>query len=467
MATGARKGHGIKDRALADNAGIRPFKMDLRYASTAAFLVAKGASGVNVATAEEGDFFFDTTDNVIKSYTGAAWVNGTGGLGSALTTGKIWMGAAGVAAEGIDLTGTAGDIIVSNGTTGAVVAVTGDVSLSGAGLCLLSDKYGERIATSLATAGAGTYTAAHLIGGLIVRDCAGAGRTDTTSTAALLVTALGAAAEVGSFIECRVVNDSDADEAITLAGGVGVTLDVSSGAGGAQGTLTDAIIPQGQYADLLFVFSNVTAAAEAAACYCIGRGPVSLGDIKVGSDAAGDLHYKSSANKMARLAKGTKLQNLQMNAGATAPEWADAPPIRQVSTTILAAAVKTLDASPVVVVDHSAMVTAGICAAGDALIFHGAVIHEYGGTTDYDQDGDCLIEYATGPVTVSLTLDDFFNDGTAGSIATIKPLATDLAYNQVIVNDDLQLRMTASPWAAAGNRNCKITVYYSVFTPGA
>jgi len=471
MATGKRKGHGIKNHTISDCAGIEPFKLDCAFTNAAGahaeFLAAKSASGVNSASAEEGDFYYDSTNNVFRFYTGAAWASMTGGLGSALTTGKMWLGAAGVAAEGIDLTGTAGDIIVSNGTTGAVVAVTGDMSLSGAGLALLSDKYGERTVTSLATAGAGTYTAAHLLGGLIVRDCAGAGRTDTTSTAALLVTALGVAAEVGSFVDCIVVNDSDADEAITLAGGVGCTLDVTSGAGGARGTLSDAVIPYGQYARLLFVFSNVTAAAEACAVYCIGRGPVSRSDNKVGSDAAGDIHYKSSANATARLAKGTAKQVLTMNAGATAPEWSDGPVIRSTTVDIAAADVKTLNATPVVLVDHSALVTAGICAAGDALIFQGAVINEYGGTTDYDQDGDCVVEYTTGPVVVSLTLDDFFNDGTAGSIATIKPLATDLAYNQVIVNDDLELKMTASPFNAAGNRLARVTTYYSVFTPHA
>lgn len=148
--------------------------------------------------------------------------------------------------------------------------------------------------------------------------------------------------------------------------------------------------------------------------------------------------------------------------------WGEAaknPPILEASTTILAAAVKTLNATPVVVLDHSALVTAGICASGDALIFHGAIINEYGGTTDYDQDGDCVIEYTTGPVVVSLTLDDFFNDGTDGSIATMKPLATDLAYNQVLIDEDLEIKMSASPFSAAGDRNAKVTVYYSVFTP--
>jgi hypothetical protein len=37
--------------------------------------------------------------------------------------------------------------------------------------------------------------------------------------------------------------------------------------------------------------------------------------------AQGDIVYASAANTLARLAKGTALQQLRMNAGATAPEW--------------------------------------------------------------------------------------------------------------------------------------------------
>jgi len=42
---------------------------------------------------------------------------------------------------------------------------------------------------------------------------------------------------------------------------------------------------------------------------------------------AGDLPYATAANTLARLAKGTALQGLRMNAGATAPEWATVPTV--------------------------------------------------------------------------------------------------------------------------------------------
>lgn len=78
-------------------------------------------------------------------------------------------------------------------------------------------------AATITTAGAGTYTAANLLGGLILRDPAGAGRTDTTHTAAQIVAALPGAAVDDTF-ELMIVNTADAAEAITLAGGTGVTL---------------------------------------------------------------------------------------------------------------------------------------------------------------------------------------------------------------------------------------------------
>lgn len=78
--------------------------------------------------------------------------------------------------------------------------------------------------TDITTAGAGTYTAAQLAGGLITRDPAGAGRTDTTDTAANLIAGTPALSRDGDTLFCYVINTADAAEAITLAGGTGVTV---------------------------------------------------------------------------------------------------------------------------------------------------------------------------------------------------------------------------------------------------
>lgn len=44
--------------------------------------------------------------------------------------------------------------------------------------------------------------------------------------------------------------------------------------------------------------------------------------LTIASQAAGDIIYASSSSAWTRLAKGTALQGLRMNSGATAPEWA-------------------------------------------------------------------------------------------------------------------------------------------------
>lgn len=83
--------------------------------------------------------------------------------------------------------------------------------------------YSNRLVTTLATAGAGTYTAAALLGGFIARDPAGSARTDTTATGAQLDAAASNLAP-GGFFDVTVKNTADASELITLAGGSGVTL---------------------------------------------------------------------------------------------------------------------------------------------------------------------------------------------------------------------------------------------------
>lgn len=77
--------------------------------------------------------------------------------------------------------------------------------------------------TVLGTAGAETYTAAQLGGGIIERDPNGAGRTDTTDTAANLIAALKLDVN-GETATCVLINTADAAEALTLAGGSGVTV---------------------------------------------------------------------------------------------------------------------------------------------------------------------------------------------------------------------------------------------------
>lgn len=77
--------------------------------------------------------------------------------------------------------------------------------------------------TTITTAGDATYTAANLATGRILRDPAGSNRTDTTDTAATLISTLGLVAD-WMEASCTIVNTADAAETITLAGGTSVTL---------------------------------------------------------------------------------------------------------------------------------------------------------------------------------------------------------------------------------------------------
>ena len=77
--------------------------------------------------------------------------------------------------------------------------------------------------TTDATAGARTYTAPELLGGLILRDPAGAGRSDVTPTAAAIIAEL-EDQPIGASFEFTIRNTADANETITVTAGTGVTL---------------------------------------------------------------------------------------------------------------------------------------------------------------------------------------------------------------------------------------------------
>lgn len=112
-------------------------------------------------------------------------------------------------------------------------------------------------AATITTVGVATYTAANFLGGIILRDPNGAGRSDVTPTAALLLAAM-PRAEVGQAVEFFIRNTADAAETITMTAGTGVTL---------SGTMT---IAQNNTKEFVAVFTNVTGGAEAYTLYSIG-----------------------------------------------------------------------------------------------------------------------------------------------------------------------------------------------------
>jgi predicted RecA/RadA family phage recombinase len=95
-------------------------------------------------------------------------------------------------------------------------STTGRVRLSGAVASVDDDA--APAPRSYATVGAQVYTAADILGGIIVRDTNGGARTDTLPTAALLVAAL-PGVRVGDVVRCQIINGADAAEVLTIAAG--------------------------------------------------------------------------------------------------------------------------------------------------------------------------------------------------------------------------------------------------------
>lgn len=92
------------------------------------------------------------------------------------------------------------------------------------GLAAGSDYFTKHaVVSTITSASAATYTAAQLLGGLILRDPAGSARSDVTPTAALILAALDAPVTGQSF-EFTIRNTADAAETITVTAGTDVTL---------------------------------------------------------------------------------------------------------------------------------------------------------------------------------------------------------------------------------------------------
>jgi hypothetical protein len=83
----------------------------------------------------------------------------------------------------------------------------------------------KTVATTVTTAGAVTHTASAVVGGLILRDPNGAGRSDLFPTAANIYQALGASPKyIGQSFDVHIRNTADANETITMTTNTGLTL---------------------------------------------------------------------------------------------------------------------------------------------------------------------------------------------------------------------------------------------------
>lgn len=202
-----------------------------------------GLFGVALATAAAAAAFELAVEGVfiLAKTTSQAWVAGDR---------LYWDGgnakATNVASAGFRLIGVAGAAAASADTTGSVrlngVNVNVDIGSGPA-------------AASKNTAGAVTLTAAEVLGGAIVADPNGAGRTYTFPTAALLVAAI-PGAKVGDVVSCLITNGADAAETITLQEGTGGTWDSNQ-------TASSRVIPQNAQKTVRLRLTNVTASSEA------------------------------------------------------------------------------------------------------------------------------------------------------------------------------------------------------------
>lgn len=160
------------------------------------------------------------------------------------------------------------EITVTNAITGVSPSITGSGGDTNVGLRLGGKATGQvstngalttkTTVTTISTAGAVTFTAAQLLGGLILRNPNGAGRADVVPTAALMVAAIPGAV-VGDSFRFVIRNTAGAAETITLTpDGAATTI---------SGTAT---IAQNNSKEFLLVLTNVTASSEAYTIYSLG-----------------------------------------------------------------------------------------------------------------------------------------------------------------------------------------------------
>jgi hypothetical protein len=128
------------------------------------------------------------------------------------------------------------------------------------GLVVDGATFKKTTVTTKTTAGNVTYTAAELIGGLILRDPNGANRTDVTPTAANIIGAI-SNASTGTSFEFYMKNTADTNESIGFSAGSNVTIVY-------DGTPS---ITENTTGTFLVVITNATSGSEAVSIYWLGK----------------------------------------------------------------------------------------------------------------------------------------------------------------------------------------------------
>lgn len=219
-----------------------------------------GTLGVTGATTLSSTLAVTSTSTLTGAVTAPGGITLSSGADLAFsgTTGQSEITVTDNLADALSIKIASGnDLIVLKSTDSAETIFIGG-SAAGQEIFLRPGTIGpfvKQTATTVSTAGAGTLTAAAILGGLILRDPNGGDRTDTTHTAAQLVAAAVGCA-VDDTMEFMIVNTADAAETITLAGGSGVTL--------VPATIT---IAQNEVYRGKLRFTNVTGSSEAVTIY--------------------------------------------------------------------------------------------------------------------------------------------------------------------------------------------------------
>lgn len=187
-------------------------------------------------------------------------------------------------------------------------------------------------------------------------------------------------------------------------------------------------------------------------------GALTVTDVTVGSDAAGDLLYKSSATALARLAKGTGGQLLQMNSGATAPEWSSTPVLYK-SVAVSSGELLAINATPKTLV---------AAAAGSIHVVHRAILVYNYVSAAYANNGVLGIyeNNAAGTLlTGTLTLASFLAQ-TADTIKELHPTAASATTGLTRLDNKALVLTQATGESITGDSPITVHLWYSTIAHG-
>lgn len=265
-------------------------------------------------TAEKGALFVTTDTNKIYQWDGDSWNETT--ASDASTSSK---GVASFNSTDFSVSSGAVSLAASPTVTNLVIGDAGNIGSAS-----------DTDAIAIASGGAVTFSQRSVhSGGITVADDGQIG--SSSDTDAIAISSAGVVTFSGS-IDISGANGLKLSNDETITNGTDGQVDISGnvqiGSGSGNATFKSSgnhniIIQTGNSTTGSITITDGANGNIDITPNGTGETNVTNPDLVVGSDADGDLYYRASS-KLARLAKGTAGQTLQMNAGATAPEWATA-----------------------------------------------------------------------------------------------------------------------------------------------